>query len=219
MKPLTKHDKMLLDAIEYLAKYKYAYGAKRTTGVLTESKLNTLASNSPAMYTAAYKSATAKHIGEHVIDCSGLVCALWEIPDIGSTQISNLPTKHILDYERVPIIRSKLKWGDALWKDGHVGMYLGDGYVIEAKGVKEGVRISRLEDTAWCRAIRKCDLHKYERIGWCLDDIGWWYAYGESDGEFYKKCTLRPDAVSKYWTFDKDGYSSRYVKEDKYNGI
>ena len=215
MTPLTKHDKMLLDAFEYLTKYKYAYGAKRNTGVLTESKLKKLAANSPETYTETYKLATKQHIGELVIDCSGLVCALWNITDISSSQIHDLPTKRSNEYDIVPLTRSNLKWGDALWKTGHVGMYLGNGYVIEAKGVTAGVRLSKLEDPLWLRAIRKRDLHKYERIGWCLDDIGWWYAYGESDGEYYRNCTLRPDAVSKYWAFDKEGYTMRYEKEDK----
>lgn len=215
MTPLTKHDEMLLKALEYLAKYKYAYGAKRSTGVLTESTLNKLAANSPATYTETYKLATKQHIGELVIDCSGLVCALWNISDIGSSQIHDLPTKRSNEYDIVPLTRSKLKWGDALWKNGHVGMYLGDGYVIEAKGVTAGVRISKIEDTPWLLAIRKRDLHKYERVGWCLDNIGWWYAYGESAGEFYHNCTLRPDEESRDWTFDNEGYAMKSEKEDK----
>lgn len=213
MIPLTRHDELLMDALEYLAKYRYAYGAKRSTGVLTESVLNKLAANSPATYTNAYRSATAKNMGELVIDCSGLVCALWGISDIGSSQIHDLPTKHSNEYDNVPLTRSKLKWGDVLWKVGHVGMYLGDGYVIEAKGVTTGVRLSKLEETPWLLAIRKRDLHKYERVGWCIDDIGWWYSYGESDGEYYKNCILHPDAISRMWKFNKNGYAEEY-KED-----
>ncbi len=39
--------------------------------------------------------------------------------------------------------------GIAVWKEGHIGVYIGDGKVIEARGTEEGVIMSRLTDVEW----------------------------------------------------------------------
>lgn len=39
--------------------------------------------------------------------------------------------------------------GLMLWKDGHVGVYIGDGYVIEAMGTKYGVVKTEVEGRGW----------------------------------------------------------------------
>jgi peptidoglycan hydrolase-like protein with peptidoglycan-binding domain len=36
-----------------------------------------------------------------------------------------------------------------MWKQGHVGVYLGDGLVAEAKGIDYGTIISKVQDTKW----------------------------------------------------------------------
>lgn len=36
-----------------------------------------------------------------------------------------------------------------LWKDGHVGVYIGGGYVIEAMGTKYGVVKTEVEGRGW----------------------------------------------------------------------
>lgn len=39
--------------------------------------------------------------------------------------------------------------GLAVWHDGHIGVYIGDGYVIEAMGTKYGVVKTELEGRGW----------------------------------------------------------------------
>ena len=39
--------------------------------------------------------------------------------------------------------------GLMLWKEGHVGVYIGGGYVIEAMGTKKGVVKTELEGRGW----------------------------------------------------------------------
>lgn len=39
--------------------------------------------------------------------------------------------------------------GLAVWKQGHIGIYLGDGKVCESKGVAHGVVISELKSNTW----------------------------------------------------------------------
>ena len=39
--------------------------------------------------------------------------------------------------------------GLAVWKDGHIGIYIGDGNVVEAYGTEQGVIRSVLADGGW----------------------------------------------------------------------
>lgn len=210
MKFKNRKDDFFLQAFDLLSHYKYAYGAKRSTGILTSQKLAELAKNSPKMYTSEYKVKTAKNIGSHVIDCSGLVCKLWNISDIGSSQLADLPNYNDA-YQFVTIKTGNLLWGDCLWKSGHVGVYIGDGLVLEAKGIDAGIRVSKLADTNWRKAIRNLDLHFYGRIGWCIDEVNgqWWYTYGESKGEYLKNCIVEMDAFGTKYEFDSVGYSKK----------
>ena len=44
--------------------------------------------------------------------------------------------------------------GLMLWKKGHVGIYIGNGYAIEAMGTKKGVVKTKISDRgwqAWCK--------------------------------------------------------------------
>lgn len=44
--------------------------------------------------------------------------------------------------------------GLALWKDGHIGVYIGNGYAIEAMGTRYGVvktEVSKRNWTHWCK--------------------------------------------------------------------
>lgn len=209
MKVLTKKKRLELLSTVFLRDYAYAYGAKGLDNKLTSDKLDQLARNSPSTYTASYKAKTAKNIGKRVIDCSGLVCAVWEISDIGSYQLADLPKTQPTEYQEVSL--SSLLWGDCVWKTGHVGIYIGDNKVLEAKGVDAGIRISKLSDTKWRKAIRKKTLHYYGRTGWILDDTGWWFAYGESKGEYYKSCIVDADDTGVYYSFDQIGYANKYL--------
>ena len=41
--------------------------------------------------------------------------------------------------------------GLVVWKNNHIGIYIGDGYVIEARGHDYGVIKTKLEDNAWLK--------------------------------------------------------------------
>lgn len=207
MIPQTKRSEMLQKGWTYLHEYVYAYGAKNYTGTLTKQKLDNMRKDNPKMYTVDYYNKTARNIGRKVIDCSGLVCDLWGISNIGSSQIAELPKTKPLLYKEVNI--PEILWGDVLWKLGHVGIYIGSGHVLEAKGVSQGVRLSKLYDTPWVKCIRMNSLHRYDMKGWILDPNNrWWYAYGQSAGEFYHSCICDPDGTGKYYSFDADGYAT-----------
>ena len=198
----TKQMEMGCRALEMVAYYKYVYGMKHSYGRLTQDRINILAKDNPSTFSSSYVAKANKLIGKLCIDCSGLVCYLWQIQDIGSWDISQLPKTKPNRYAKVKL--TELKWGDCVWKKGHVGIYLGDGRVIEAKGIDYGVRISNLGDTPWVYGIRDKELHFYGRLGWCKTDGKWWFTYGESKGEYLHDTTVQIDG--KQYTFDADGW-------------
>lgn len=70
------------------------------------------------------------------------------MPDLGANRmIDNAVEKG--EIETIPEIL-----GLAVWADGHIGVYIGNGWVIEAMGTVEGVCKTRLDDrpwTHWCK--------------------------------------------------------------------
>lgn len=202
MKLLTRCNIMGLKALEMVSFYHYVYGMKYSYGKLTENRINILAKDNPSMFTPKYIAKAKKLIGKYCIDCSGLVCYLWDINDIGSWGISQLPITKPERYAKVSL--KQLKHGDCVYKKGHVGIYLGNGKVIEAKGINYGVIISDLKSTPWLYGISDKYLHYYGRIGWCITDGKYWFTYGESKGEYFHNCNV--DINGQTFKFDKDGW-------------
>ena len=44
--------------------------------------------------------------------------------------------------------------GLAVWHDGHIGVYIGDGWVIEAAGTKYGVIKTELKGRGWTHWLK-----------------------------------------------------------------
>ena len=70
-------------------------------------------------------------------------------PDVSADQFYNSATEkgHISTLPESP--------GLILHADGHVGIYIGDGYAIEAMGTRYGVVKTRVENrnwTGWCKS-------------------------------------------------------------------
>ena len=96
-------------------------------------------------------------LGKHTADCVGLIKGYgWlspdtmtidygtnRMPDIGANQMYyNATRKGTID--TIPEVP-----GLAVWKSGHIGVYIGDGQVIEAMGTKYGVVKTRLQGRGW----------------------------------------------------------------------
>lgn len=85
-----------------------------------------------------YVNTCAKWFGHIVVDCSGLLVECMrsyddEYGDRGSLTFYKQGT------EKGPISSIPNIPGLGLWKPGHVGLYIGDGKIIEARGVAYGV--------------------------------------------------------------------------------
>ncbi|MCL2508143.1 MAG: C40 family peptidase [Oscillospiraceae bacterium] len=125
--------------------------------VATLDLLNQKAKQYPEQYSAARQAtAKAKHMGKRVYDCAGLVKSYWMQENPTAT------AKYIEKYDKnVGGLRdsSSVK-GDitnipetpgtlVFRKREHVGIYIGGGRVVEAKGFDHGVVETALKSGGW----------------------------------------------------------------------
>ena len=72
------------------------------------------------------------------------------VPDYGANQMYQYATQNGTEGEDYGGMSTMPEIpGLMLWKDGHVGVYIGDGYVIEAMGTKYGVVKTEVEGRGW----------------------------------------------------------------------
>ena len=101
-------------------------------------------------------------VGKRTTDCCGLIKGYgWldpetmsinygtnGMPDLGANQMYyNASESGTIDI--IPEIP-----GLAVWHDGHIGVYIGNGYVIEAMGTKYGVGKTQLEGRGWTHWLK-----------------------------------------------------------------
>lgn len=108
----------------------YWYGGKGEK--CSPQLLRNLSSLYPSIYSSRYISKCRKDIarGLKCIDCSGLVCQVYQIKNINTTSISKRYHETTFD---------KLKAGMILWKHGHVGLFVekrGEKFItLESRGI------------------------------------------------------------------------------------
>lgn len=125
----------------------YVYGAKGSYGVFTSSRLNSLTKLYPSTFTSTYINKAKKYVGKVCTDCSGLI-SWYTGKIIGSSQMYSTASK------RIPISKlNEVPIGAVLWKSGHVGVYIGNGKCVEAKGINYGTIESKVSATAWKYAL------------------------------------------------------------------
>lgn len=93
-------------------------------------------------------------------DCSGLIKGiLWGYPKNGKYASNDVPdvNAHSLMFQLCNGIssdmsQSKIQKGELLWLDGHCGVYLGNGNVVECSPKWEnGIQITKLSQRKWIR--------------------------------------------------------------------
>ena len=97
-----------------------------------------------------------KYNGRYLLsDCSGLIKGiLWGYPDNGKYASNGVPDINantiISKCKDVSTDFSKIKKGEFVWMDGHCGVYIGNGQVIESSPAWEnGVQITKLSQRKW----------------------------------------------------------------------
>ena len=134
----------------------YVFGAKGANGKLTQSFLNSLIKSYPKMFTPIYIKKAEKLVGKVCTDCSGLI-SWYTGKNIGTDAMNSTATKRglIKDIRKAPI-------GAVLWKNGHVGVYIGNGYCIEAKGIDYGTIKSSISNTRFTHWLLFENLLSYD---------------------------------------------------------
>lgn len=184
----------------------YVYGAKGE--ILTAARLAQLKRENPGMFTTTYTNKARKYLGQHCTDCSGLIS--WYTGVIrGSYNYYDTAD------ERVAIgALDESMTGWALWKPGHIGVYIGNGHCIEAKGIDYGTVKSKVSSTAWQKVLKLCDIDYdvepvyVEGFIQAADGKRWWYQY--ADGSYARNgwywLTEVKGGTSGWYLFDEEGY-------------
>jgi LysM repeat protein len=101
--------------------------------------------------TAAYFITSAKQWytpPRRIADCSGLIVQAFrtQTPDYYDRSADTFKAQFV---KSGPVDEIPETAGLAVWKDGHIGIYLGNGKVCESRGVAHGVVISDLKTQKW----------------------------------------------------------------------
>ena len=122
--------------------YRYLYGGKGQA--YTTSLVNQLAAAYPNVFTASLKAEALKDAdkGFKAIDCSGFVCKVLGVSQMGSAQLRSTAVR------RLPVSKANAKPGMAIWRSGHIA-YVGDNLKIyEAQGTKADMKVSSFDSRA-----------------------------------------------------------------------
>ena len=155
--PNTKNNLDLVKWAEYAADkgWGYVYGTYGT--VLSESMLTAKMEQYPDEVATKEQFIRDTWLGKRSADCVGLLKGYgWfntasQDTEIGSNGMQDLSANGMYDAATVKGEISTIPEtpGLAVWKDGHIGIYIGDGNVVEAYGTERGVIRSVLADGGW----------------------------------------------------------------------
>lgn len=135
----------LLAHMQKLIGTPYVYSFKAE--VVTESLLTARAKMYPGTMTAAYLTKARKFLGQVARDCSGAITEYTGVIRGSENMLSNASMK-------IPISQlNNDHKGWILWYNGHVAVYEGNGYCIEARGIDYGVCRSPIAGRKFVYAI------------------------------------------------------------------
>lgn len=150
--------------VEYCNKL-YNAGARYWFGTFGQIASNSLWKVKKQQYPSQYKSSRDKQIkkdieeGRIVTDCSGLIKGFMMTRDNG--QIVYTPSLDLgaNTYYNKATEKGTIKTmpdipGLAVWKEGHIGVYIGNGEVIEARGFDYGVQKYKLSDRPYTKWLK-----------------------------------------------------------------
>ena len=153
----------------------YVFGMKGQ--ILTEALLQQLAAENPKVYTSQYITKARSFMGKHCTDCSGLIT--W---CTGILRGSANYRETAREVKPIGTLNESMT-GWALWKPGHIGVYIGNGKCIEAKGINYGTVETRAQDTPWVSVLKLKDIDYSAQVcespvpsphptGWVKEDGG-----------------------------------------------
>ena len=137
-----KNTEFVENALKYKG-YGYVYGAKGQMYSEAEAKRMAKSGSKSEYY---YLTTCKRWFGHNVVDCSGLVYLSLGKKNMRRADGYMDSCKVQGDIKSIPE-----KTGLIVWKKGHIGIYIGNGKVIESRGVAYGVVITNLKDRPWTK--------------------------------------------------------------------
>lgn len=192
---LVEHCKKALEE-----KWGYVWG---TFGnVLTQKAFNDKLAQYPEQVGRYKDYIQARLIGRRTVDCNGLIKSYMWTGDGGIRYDprSDINTEQAFDKapNKGDIGTLKECPGTVLYRKGHVGVYIGGGEAIEARGTEYGVVLTKIADRGWTHWLEYPGL-LYVRDTFA-DTSGHWgrdiieQAFGMGLVTGYPDGTFRPDA-------------------------
>jgi hypothetical protein len=133
----------------------YIYGAYFDR-LITEAYIQAKAKQFPGQYSANYIQRSRKWIGKYAGDCIGLIKGAYWTDDSGKITYKYLgrADKSANGTLALATVKGNIATmpdipGLFVHFNGHIGVYIGGGEVIEARGVDYGVVVTRLKDRPW----------------------------------------------------------------------
>ena len=152
--PATKNAADLAAYAEYAWRSGWGYVWGSYGSLLTEASLQALIRQYPEMVGGCEGTIRAKWLGGRTTDCVGLIkgygwldpdtltirCGTNGMPDVTANQMYHAATVSgtIDAIPEVPRL--------AVWCEGHIGVYVGGGYVVEARGTSSGMVKTKLAE-------------------------------------------------------------------------
>ena len=144
----------------YAAKWVYWYGTYGRP--CTESLYNSKKKQYPSHYTASRAAGYQRDIAEHrwCADCVGMIKAFfWSggqfetTPKYASNNCPDVSANGMIKLckETGPIKSIPDEPGLVVWKDGHIGVYVGGGYTIEMRGFDYDCVRRKVTDGPWTK--------------------------------------------------------------------
>lgn len=146
---------LFIDRVRSRVGQGYIYGAYFDR-IISEEYIQQKAKQYPRQYTDKYISQSRKWIGVLAGDCVGLIkAAYWERLDgkviYKYLDRADLSANGMYQAANVKGLISQMPdvAGLAVHYPGHIGVYVGNGEVVESRGVDYGVVVTRLKDRPW----------------------------------------------------------------------
>lgn len=128
-----------------------------------------LKSSYKSQYTKWPISSFESQFGQKVADCSGEIKSYFMNPTVGDDGFATDPAKDSVYNSKYDLSANMLEAqakekgaistipeieGIIVWKDGHCGVYIGGGYVIEERGHSYGTVRTKLSDRPWTKWLK-----------------------------------------------------------------
>ena len=160
--PVTKNNLDLVKWAQYAVSDGWGYVWGTYGKVLTEESLWARTDQYPYQVGRFFSFIKTNWVGKRTADCIGLIKGYgWYNPDNGEIEYgtngvpdTDATSLYSLASEKGPISTIPEIPGLAVWQTGHVGIYIGNGQVIQAAGTKQGVILSELQHTGFTHWLK-----------------------------------------------------------------